>query len=220
MQLTDRSYATFKRLQVLTGVVPVGAFLLSHLWTNAQAIRGPAAFAGAVERIGRIPHLALLEVGAIVVPLLAHVALGIVLGQSAQAADDRAGYPRIWMLRAQRATGFFLVVYIVFHVWSTRLSPARLVAHDAVFDIMARALAQPGVLAFHIAGVLAAAFHFGNGLVALAGPWGFVWGADARRAVAWVGIVAFVVLSLIGVNALLAFAYPAARWLTSAGSVP
>jgi succinate dehydrogenase / fumarate reductase cytochrome b subunit len=220
MQLTDRRYATLKRLQILTGVLPVGAFLLSHLWTNAHAIAGPAAFAREVEWIGRIPYLGAVEVLAILVPLFVHVALGIALGSTAQGAEDAAGYPSRWMLRAQRATGFFLVVYIVFHVWSTRLSPARLGGHDALFDIMARNLALPGVFAFHVAGVLSAAFHFGNGLVALAGPWGLGWGDGARRAMGWAGLIAFVLLSIVGVNALLAFAHPAARWLTPAGSTP
>jgi succinate dehydrogenase / fumarate reductase cytochrome b subunit len=145
--------------------------------------------------------------------MLVHVALGVALGTTTQAVGDERGYPQSWMLLAQRATGFYLVVYVMFHVWGTRLSPDRLAGDADLFALMARRLAHPGVLAFHIAGVLAAAYHFGNGLVALAGPWGLNAGARGQAFAARAGLTAFIVLSLIGMLGLLAFVSPACRWL-------
>lgn len=213
MRVSDRAYATLKPLQIWTGVVPVGLFLLSHLATNARAIGGAAVFDRTAEAIGRIPGLALIEVVAIALPMLAHVALAVALGTTAQAAGDQRGYPRSWMLLAQRATGFYLVVYVLFHVWGTRLSPERLAGDADLFALMARRLANPGVLAFHVAGVMAAAYHFGNGLVALAGPWGLDAGERGRALAARAGWAVFVVLSLVGMLGLLAFVSPAFRWL-------
>lgn len=213
MPLTDRSYARLKRLQIWTGVLPVGLFLLSHLVTNTRAIAGAEVFDRAAAQIWRIPNLVAIEVVAIALPMLLHVALGIMLGLTPQAAGDTVGYPRPWMLVAQRASGFFLVVYVVFHVSATRLSVARLRGAQDLFDLMARQLEHPGVLAFHAAGVLAAAFHFGNGLTALAGPWGLNAGPRARALAPRIGLASFVVLSLVGLLALLAFVHPAFRWL-------
>lgn len=219
MPLTDRSYARLKRLQIWTGVLPVGLFLLSHLMTNARAIGGAAAFDQGAAQIARIPYLYAIEVGAIALPMLLHVALGIMLGLTPQAAGDTVGYAQPWRLIAQRATGFFLVIYVVFHVSATRLSVARLRGAQDLFDLMARQLEHPGVLAFHAAGVLAAAFHFGNGLTALAGPWGWNAGPNGRALAARLGVASFVVLSLVGLWALFAFVHPAFRWLEPRAAV-
>jgi succinate dehydrogenase cytochrome b subunit len=213
MPLSDRSYAGLKRLQIWTGVIPVGLFLLSHLLTNARAIAGAEVFDRAAAQIGRIPYLVAIEVGAIALPMLLHVALGVMLAMTPQAAGDAGGYPRPWMLVAQRATGFFLVIYVVFHVSATRLSLARLRGTQDLFDLMARQLEHPGVFAFHAAGVLAAAFHFGNAFVGVAGPWGLNAGPRARAMAARYGFATFIVLSLVGLHALLAFVHPAFRWL-------
>ncbi|MEK7331335.1 MAG: succinate dehydrogenase [Candidatus Eisenbacteria bacterium] len=213
MRVSARAYATLKRLQIWTGVVPVGLFLLSHLATNARAIAGAAVFDRTAEAIGRIPGLTAIEVVAIALPMLLHVALGVALATTGQAAGDERGYPRPWMLLAQRATGFYLVIYVVFHVWGTRLSPDRLAGGADLFALMARRLGHPGVLAFHMAGVLAAAYHLGNGLVALAGPWGLDAGLRGRALAARIGLAAFIVLSLVGMLALLAFVSPSFRWL-------
>jgi succinate dehydrogenase / fumarate reductase cytochrome b subunit len=213
MPLSDPSYARLKRLQIWTGVLPVGLFLLSHLITNTRAIGGAEVFDRAASQIAGIPNLYAIEVVAIALPMLLHVALGVMLGVTPQAAGDTVGYARPWQLVAQRATGFFLVVYVVFHVSATRLSVARLKGAQDLFDLMARQLEHPGVFAFHAAGVLAAAFHFGNGFTALAGPWGLNLGAGGRTLAARSGFAAFILLSLIGLHALLAFVHPAFRWL-------
>jgi len=213
MRVSDHAYRQLKRLQIWTGVIPVGLFLVSHLSTNARAIAGAAVFDRAAEQIAGIPGLQAIEVIAIALPMLVHVGLGVALSTSAQAAGDTRGYARPAMLLAQRASGFFLVVYVVFHVWATRLSPDRLPGGRDLFALMARQLEHPAVLAFHVAGVLSAAFHFGNGLVGLAGPWGLDAGPRGRALAARLGTVAFVVLALVGLGALLAFVNPTFRWL-------
>lgn len=217
MPISDRTYSTLKRIQILTGALPVGLFLLLHLYTNGHAIQGATAFNRYVQRLWKLPFVPALELAGIAAPLAAHVALGILVGRTAQAAEDARGFPAHWMMVAQRVTGFVLVVYVVFHVWSTRLSPARLGGETDLFGLMSRQLAAPGWLAFHILGVIAAAHHFGNGLAAVAGPWGLDLGPAARRRAARTGVAAFVLLSLFGVNALLAFVHPAWRWLEPSG---
>lgn len=213
MRLSDRAYTNLKRLQILTGVVPVGIFLLSHLATNARVVGGPEAFDRAALAIHRTPYLAVIEIAAVAVPMALHVGLGLLLGVTPQAAGDTRGYPSVRMLTLQRVTGFWLLVYVLFHVYGTRLSPDRAPGGADLFALMAEQLAHPGRFAFHAGGVLAAAFHFGNGLVALAGPWGLNAGPRARRFATRAGAASFVVLSLVGLHALLGFVHPAFRWL-------
>jgi succinate dehydrogenase / fumarate reductase cytochrome b subunit len=213
MQISDRDYARLKRLQIWTGVLPVGLFLISHLSTNARAIAGIQAFDRGAAWIGRLPGIAAFEVVAIALPMLLHVGLGAALATSAQAALDTRGYPRPALLIAQRASGIYLVAYVMFHVWATRLSPDRLAGGRDLFALMARQLEQPVVLTWHVLGVLAAAFHFGNGLTALAGPWGLNAGPRGRAVAARAGWIAAIVLAVAGLAALLAFVDPAFRWL-------
>src|SRR5262245_27909453 len=219
MPLSDPTYQRLKRLQVWTGALPVGLFLLSHLATNARAIAGARAFDDTAHAIWRIPYLVAVEIGLIAVPMLLHVGLGIVLGLSPQAAGDARGYPRPGMLLAQRASGFFLVVYVVFHISATRLSLARLSGDPHLFDMTARTLANPFMFALHTAGVLAAAFHFGNGLPALAGPWGLDRGARAQARAQRIGVAATIVLALVGLCALFAFVIPGFRVLAPRAAV-
>lgn len=64
------------RLHSLTGVVPLGGFLLEHLWTNASATAGRTAFNEAVGQLQRLPGLLFLEVFGILLPLTFHAFYG------------------------------------------------------------------------------------------------------------------------------------------------
>jgi succinate dehydrogenase / fumarate reductase cytochrome b subunit len=39
----------FRKLHQLTGIIPLGAFILEHLYTNSKALTGAADFNKAVE---------------------------------------------------------------------------------------------------------------------------------------------------------------------------
>jgi succinate dehydrogenase / fumarate reductase cytochrome b subunit len=211
--MTDARYRFWRRLHVLTGVVPVALFLIAHIATNAAAIAGAGAYNGLAQRLEALPLVRTVEMLAIAVPILAHVAIGIALGNAAQAVESADRYPRPWMQTLQRATGFWLVVYGCFHVWGTRLSAERIERGGDFFALMNAQLAHPGTLVFYVTGVLAACLHFGLGL-ASAGAW---WRSDrapapsrgVRRAAAALAIA----LGAAGLNAILAFVSPAARWL-------
>ena len=61
MKVSDRTYFVLKRLHSLTGVVPVGLFLLEHFFTNAHSLQGAAAFDKAAADLARLPFVVLLE---------------------------------------------------------------------------------------------------------------------------------------------------------------
>jgi succinate dehydrogenase / fumarate reductase cytochrome b subunit len=205
LKISDSTYHALRRLHSLSGVVPLGLFLLEHFYTNSVATHGAAAFNHAADDLARIPYVLLLEIFGIALPLLFHMILGIVIATTAQANVTRLGTSRNWMYLLQRVSGVFLAFYIVFHVWSTRLSPAVIAGNADQFAMMNHQLQSPLVFAFYALGVLAASFHFGNGLFGFAIHWGLVTGARAQRAAARVGFAVFLALSLVGLNALLAF---------------
>ena len=195
---------TLRRLHSLTGVVPVGAFLLEHFFTNSKAVQGPAAFDQAVRDLGSLPYVVLIEAFGIWLPILFHMVLGIFIAASADyRLGGPGGAPRFQYVM-QRITGVVLLVFIVFHTWSTRFD-AKVMAAPSMYDVMAQHLANPGMFAFYAVGVLSACYHFGNGLFGFAIHWGLATGRNAQRMAARLGFAVFVVLSLVGLNALLGF---------------
>ena len=68
-----------RRLHSLCGIVPVGLFLLEHIFTNSMVLGGPAPFNAAVEHLASIPHEIMLplEICFILVPFLFHGLYGL-----------------------------------------------------------------------------------------------------------------------------------------------
>ncbi len=212
MQISERTSYLLKKLHSLTGVVPVGLFLLWHLFANSYAVHGPRAFNGMAGALARLPYVQLIELCGIALPILFHMALGVLIIATGQANVGRYRYGANWRYLLQRASGVILVFYIIWHVWTTRLSAAVLAGDEDLFGLMAAQLANPWVLAFSILGVVSAAWHFGNGLFGFAIHWGLVTARPAQRAMGRVGFAVFVVLALVGVNSLLSFRHQGVRW--------
>ncbi|HEU4594286.1 MAG TPA: hypothetical protein VFS10_03880, partial [Pyrinomonadaceae bacterium] len=57
-----------RKLHQLTGIVPLGAFLLEHLYTNSKAVNsnpllGEQHFNEAVSDLQQIPYILFVEIG-------------------------------------------------------------------------------------------------------------------------------------------------------------
>jgi succinate dehydrogenase / fumarate reductase cytochrome b subunit len=207
--MQDSRYRSWRRLHALSGAVPVAVFLVFHYATNAAAIAGPDAFNRLAGKLEDLPWVRTLEVVAIALPLLFHIVLGVLLGNTRQGAGDDTAYPRPGWMRLQRATGGFLVVFVIFHVWGIRLAPEH--GRSDLFTLTSDLLEHRGLLVFHALGVLAASLHFGVGLAATLALRAPQPGRAPRRvAVAWIATAA---MTLLGWNALFAFVSRSARWL-------
>ena len=68
-----------RRLHSLTGIIPLGGFLLFHFFENASARRGAEAFDEAVVKISQLPYLYVLEFGLLLGPLLFHALYGLLV---------------------------------------------------------------------------------------------------------------------------------------------
>lgn len=216
MPLTARQYFTLRRLHSLTGVVPVGVFLLEHFFTNSKALQGPAAYNGAIAFLQSLPYLYLIEIMGIGVPIIFHATLGIWIAWQSKNNTRHYPYGRNFMFFWQRVTGVFLVVYIGYHVLTTRFAPwlGHPDAHADFFQLMHDKLQNPLIFVFYVLGVVAASFHLGNGLWGFAIHWGLLTGRGAQRAWSWAGISVSVLLAVVGLNALLAFEPMGLRGMT------
>ena len=205
MQVSDRTYFTLKRLHSLSGVVPIGLFLLEHFLTNARALQGAQAFDSAAAELAGLPFVTLIEAAGIWLPIAFHMVLGVLIATTGQANVGKHGYTRNWQYTLQRVSGLVLVFYILFHTWQTRFN-ATYLQSASPYAFMHDELRSPAMLAFYAIGVIAACWHFGNGLFGFAIHWGLATGRNAQRNASRCGMAVFVALSAVGLLALFGFA--------------
>src|SRR3954465_1038297 len=81
-----------RRLHSLSGIIPVGAFLVEHiLASNAVAIDGPTAYAHQVRFLGGLPLVFWLELLGIWLPIAFHGLYGFWIWY--KAAPNLVSYP-------------------------------------------------------------------------------------------------------------------------------
>lgn len=191
------------RLHTLLGVIPVGLFLVVHLTVNYQATGGAEKFNQAAGLMESLPFLIFLETIFIWLPILFHAIYGIHIAFTAKNNVGSFGYFRNWMFLLQRITGLFLVIFIAWHVWETRIAMA--LGTPLSYDMMAENLSSAWMVVFYLLGVLSAVFHFSNGLWSFCVHWGILVSPRAQKIGTYAVAVIFVLLSYVGVRALFAF---------------
>src|SRR4029077_1280610 len=89
----------------LSGIMPLGVFLLEHFYTNSKALNGAALFNDAVTDLQSIPYILFVEIGGIFIPLIYHAVYGLVITVEARPNNLHYPYPRNWFYLIQRLTG-------------------------------------------------------------------------------------------------------------------
>jgi succinate dehydrogenase/fumarate reductase cytochrome b subunit (b558 family) len=203
----NRRHFLLRRLHALTGIVPVGLFLVEHLITNARAIQGQTCFNHAVDWIIQLPFLPLIEIFGIFIPLAFHALYGVKLAFSSKQNVGQYGFSANWMFLLQRLTGMITLVFIIFHLKDFRV--AKLLGqmdHTAFFFELDNQLANKGKALFYILGVTAAVFHFANGLRTFLFSWGLTISKRSQRYTAYAVAALGVALWFLGANTVLFFA--------------
>ncbi|MEW9670790.1 succinate dehydrogenase cytochrome b558 subunit [Ammoniphilus sp. 3BR4] len=198
-----------RKLHSLLGVIPVGAFLIVHLFTNFLATEGRERFTQQVELMESIPFLVIVEILFIFLPLLYHAVYGLYIAFQAKHNVGNYGYFRNMMFFLQRVTGVITLIFVVWHVWQTRVQIAVQDIHpEGFFDLMVSVFNNPAMIAFYIIGLLSATFHFSNGMWSFLVSWGITVGPRAQQISTYVWIGFFVILSYIGIMSMFAFINP------------
>lgn len=205
---SGRWYFLVRRLHSLTGVVPVGVFLVEHLWTNARAVYGREAFNRAVGEIQSMPLLGYIELFGIVLPLAFHAVYGLFITAQGSVNVHRYGYTRNWLYVLQRLSGVVTLVFVGVHLWQYRI--AKMLGRLSWWDFYHRLsvdLNRPLVFALYVTGVTATVFHFANGVWLFGNTWGITQSAQSMRRSAWVCGLLGLVLWALGMNTLLHFSF-------------
>ena len=72
----DSSYL-LRKLHSFTGLLPVGAFLAEHFWSNSAALVSAEKYNATSEELQTIPFRLIVEWGAIFLPMLFHGGYGV-----------------------------------------------------------------------------------------------------------------------------------------------
>lgn len=203
-----------RRLHSLTGIVPVGVFLIEHLFTNSLAFLGAEKFNEHVRWLHELPYLIALEWLGIFLPLAFHAGYGIVIARTAAPNVDHYAYADNWRYTLQRVTGYIAFVYIIFHLLHFRFAflvggPEYVGTADPFALTHAGFqhswLPAPLMGLIYLVGTAAAVFHFCNGIVTFCITWGITVGDTARRRVGAVAAALGVLMFVWGALSLRAF---------------
>lgn len=200
----ERHHFLIRRLHSLTGVMPVGVFVIFHLFTNMQLAVGD--FQHEVDYIHSLPALLFLEIFGLWLPIGFHAGLGLIYTFSGR--PNSLAYPHAdnWRYTFQRVTGIVALVFIFLHIatlrWGWNLlgwyTPFYTHAVDAAGHVVARdiqgdplplarastALALQSsvwIAVLYALGLVAVVFHWANGLWTAAITWGLTLSVAAQR---------------------------------------
>ncbi len=197
------------KLHSLLGIVPLGAFLLEHLLSNYEALKGPMAYGLQVKFLNSLPVVRVLEWVFIFLPLLYHGLYGIWIWLRGKANIVYYPWAGNWMYVAQRYTGLIAAVYIVQHVARQRFMGVDLPNHPlAAFWKVQHELSNPWMVAVYAIAMIAICFHFAYGVWLFAAKWGITPGETARRRFGWLCAAFGLLLALVGIWSIWAFIGP------------
>jgi succinate dehydrogenase / fumarate reductase cytochrome b subunit len=202
----------WRRLHSLSGIVPIGAFLIEHLISNFEALNGPLAYAEQVKFLNGLPLVRLLEWAFIFIPLAFHAGYGVFIAFRGRVNVNVYPWAGNWMYLMQRITGLIAFAYITQHVWRQRFSGISLPEHPgAAFAKVQHELANPWMLAIYVIAMIATTWHFAYGIWLFAAKWGITPGNRARKRFGYVCAVFGTALCLLGLASLWAFVGPQYR---------
>jgi succinate dehydrogenase / fumarate reductase cytochrome b subunit len=160
-----------RRLHSLSGVVPLGVFLVEHLWAVSGAIRGRAAFDARVIWLDDVRFGTLLEILFIGAPLLFHALYGVFLAFDKKENPERYPYRHQHFALLLRVSGLLSLLFIAWHLWE--LPAQRLLAKipaSDLFDLVALHLsttsrAVPWRAIGYFLGLSVTLVHFTYGMI-------------------------------------------------------
>lgn len=202
--MSDSSSFLLKRLMSITGMLPVGAFLLQHLFSNSYIFISEQAYNEHTKFLTSLPMVVLLELGLIYLPILLHAAFGLAIIYRGKNNFTNYGQFRNWMFFFQRLSGFVALVFIATHSYTTRIK-TFFSGEEMTAAHMTDILQQPFWFWFYMVGVVMVVFHFSNGLWSFLVTWGITIGKKAQQISSALTMGVFVLMGIWGIAILLRF---------------
>lgn len=210
-----RNHFLLRRLHSLSGIVPVGGFLLFHLYENSKAMQSAEAYNEVIRSINSMPMVWAAEIFVIFLPLYFHAVYGIYIAADAKHNVGQYTYGRNWAFVLQRISGLLTLFFVTWHIWEFRIQKAlgaygEYVGGESMsglptFDTV-QASFQNNILAtVYIVGIVAAAYHLCNGIYTFLITWGITIGPKSQRISNIITNAVFVGVSALGIATVFAF---------------
>lgn len=181
-----------RKLQSLSGFLPLCIFLLFHVVANATAMIGPDVYFQFISIMGSIPWIVLLEIFIIFLPLFVHGLMGLYIVFTGRNNPAKYSYFRNWMFFFQRISGAVIFLFLLYHVITIKVFSDHSAA--AMMINLYEQFHSPLSGAFYIITLICVSFHVCNGLWGFCVNWGILPGMRAQRVFGKICIVLFVAL--------------------------
>ena len=209
-QKKDQLYYLLLKLHSLTGIIPIGVFLVFHLAFNALRTVGVTQYQIGIDLINNAPFLIWIEIFAIYIPLLFHSIMGFYVTYMGENNVFRYKYARNWMYTLQRVTGAIVFAFLIYHLLTTVVP--KMVNGKTLFDaapflinIMNEEFKSLEGQIIYLVGITATTFHFANGLWGFCVSWGILIGNTAQKNAAILFMIIGLVLTVMGLATVLEF---------------
>jgi succinate dehydrogenase / fumarate reductase, cytochrome b subunit len=209
----------WRRLHSLTGIIPIGAFLLEHFISNAFATKGPYSYWDQVKFLTGLPFVPVLEWVGIYIPLLYHSLYGFYIWYRGESNVREYPWAGNFMYAAQRWTGAIAFLYMGWHVYTMRFAGTHLLSRpEAAFGKVQMELQHSWAGAFYVIGITAASWHFAYGLYLFCAKWGITVSEKSRKAMGVACTVFALTLITVGMLTMSAFFRP--EWRNTPEKLP
>ena len=176
----SRSTFILRRLHSLSGVFPIGFFLLEHMASNSLILFGPAAYNRQIAFLQSMPFVVFLEITFIALPILYHSVYGIFVTVSGRTNLSSYPFTQNYLYTLQRITGVLSLIYIAVHTYETRILNA-MYGTEVSFARMQEIMLNPFMFWFYVVGLGAVCFHFANGVWGFCVSWGITVTEKSQR---------------------------------------
>ncbi|AOZ91986.1 succinate dehydrogenase cytochrome b558 subunit [Paenibacillus crassostreae] len=196
-----------RKIHSLLGVIPLSFFILEHVVTNFGAFEGGLEqFNEGVAFLNGLPFVFFMELFLIWLPLLYHGVFGLYLAYQAKPNVGSYQYSRNWRFLFQRITGVLTFMFVIWHVYETRVQVALgNVTHEELGGVIHAVVMNPITFILYLIGVISTAYHFSNGLWSFLVSWGITVGPRAQRVSSVMCMGLFAIVSILFILSLIAF---------------
>ena len=188
----------YRRLHSLTGIIPVGLFLIYHLYLQLYLHSGAETYNAEVNSFYESPLAIWILILIVYIPLFFHSIYGAFLVFEAKVQPSYLYYSHVlyWL---QRLSGIGLLLFIIAHVWNAQLGPVLANTWGTHWEHLFEGFADPetGVVTktVYVLGIVGASFHFANGINTFCMTWGITRSQKSQVRIRVVSILVFLLLT-------------------------